>query len=49
MHVWKEAQDVIAELLTMNVLLPHRSNNEYAREYYEKRVADAMGPDDDEG
>ena len=44
-HVLQKDKDVIAELLTTNkYFIAHPGNNEYAREHYEKRIAEVMGP-----
>jgi hypothetical protein len=44
-HVLKKDTDVIAELLTTNkYFIAHPGENEYAREHYEKKVAEIMDP-----
>lgn len=45
-HHLKRDQDVIAELLTTDrYFVAHPGDNEYAREFYEKRVAEYTAPD----
>ena len=42
-HVLKKDKDVIAELLTTNqYFIAHPGDNEYAREHYEKRIAEVL-------
>ena len=44
-HVLKKDKGVIAELLTTNeYFIAHPGDNEYAREHYEKKVAEIMDP-----
>lgn len=44
-HVLKKDEDVIAELLTTNeYFIAHPGDNEYAREHYEKRIAEVTDP-----
>ena len=44
-HVLKKDKDVIAELLTTNeYFIAHPGDNEYAREHYDKRIAEIMDP-----
>ena len=44
-HVLKKDKDVIAELLTTNeYFIAHPGDNAYARDHYEKRVAEIMDP-----
>ena len=44
-HVLRKDKDVIAELLTTNeYFIAHPGDNEYAREYYDKRIAEIMDP-----
>ena len=44
-HVLKKDKDVIAELLTTNeYFIAHPGDNAYAREHYEKKVAEITGP-----
>ena len=45
-HVLKEDENVIAELLTTNeYFIAHPGDNEYAREFYEQKVAEVTAPD----
>ncbi|MDG2219948.1 MAG: DUF1588 domain-containing protein [Rubripirellula sp.] len=45
-HVLKHDKDVIAELLTTNEwFIAHPGDNEYAREFYEARIAEITSPD----
>ena len=42
-HVLKKDKDVIAELLTTNqYFIAHPGDNDYAREHYEKRIAEVL-------
>ena len=44
-HVLKKDKDVIAELLTTNqYFIAHPGDNDYAREHYEKRIAEVLDP-----
>ena len=44
-HVLKKDRDVIAELLTTNeYFIAHPGDNAYAREHYQKRIAEIMDP-----
>lgn len=44
-HVLKKDKDVIAELLTTNkYFIAHPGDNNYAREHYEKKIAEIMDP-----
>ena len=44
-HTLKKDKDVIAELLTTNeYFIAHPGDNNYAREHYEKKVAEIMNP-----
>jgi hypothetical protein len=44
-HVLKKDKDVIAELLTTNeYFIAHPGDNEYAREHYNKRIAEILDP-----
>ena len=44
-NVLKKDQDVIAELLTTNeYFIAHPGDNVYAREHYDKRVAEVIDP-----
>ena len=44
-HVLKKDKDVIAELLTTNeYFIAHPGDNEYAREHYDKRIAEILDP-----
>ena len=44
-HVLRKDKDVIAELLTTNeYFIAHPGDNEYAREHYEKRIAEILDP-----
>ncbi|MDB4480467.1 DUF1588 domain-containing protein, partial [Akkermansiaceae bacterium] len=44
-HTLKKDKDVIAELLTTNeYFIAHPGDNNYAREHYEKKIAEIMNP-----
>jgi len=44
-HVLKKDKDVISELLTTNeYFVAHPGDNQYAREHYEKRLAEVLDP-----
>ena len=44
-HVLRKDKDAIAELLTTNeYFIAHPGDNEYAREHYEKRIAEILEP-----
>ena len=44
-HVLKKDKDVIAELLTTSeYFIAHPGSNEYAKEHYQEKVAEALDP-----